>query len=109
MTEQTVLVFLTASLSVLCVILVVSSLGGRLSAMELRIAKLSRIDAKLDLLLKHFGLEYDPYKNLPPAVVEALRSGKKIEAIKYYREATAVGLKEAKDFIEETERRGGFG
>ena len=109
MTEQTVLVFLSASLSVLCVILVVSLLGGRLGAMELRIAKLARVDAKLDLLLKHFGLEYDLYKNLPPAVVGALRRGKKIEAIKRYREATAAGLKEAKDFIEGAQRRGGFG
>jgi hypothetical protein len=109
MATQTLLVAMSVSLSVLCLILIVSLLGGRLSTMELRIAKLARVDAKLDLLLQHFGLEYDPYKNLPPAVVEALRNGKKIEAIKYYREATAVGLKEAKDFIEETERRGGFG
>jgi ribosomal protein L7/L12 len=32
-------------------------------------------------------------------------AGKKIRAIKYYREATGVGLKEAKDFVEEVQRR----
>lgn len=31
---------------------------------------------------------------------EAIFAGHKIEAIKLYREATGVGLKEAKDFIE---------
>jgi ribosomal protein L7/L12 len=34
------------------------------------------------------------------AVGEALMLGKKIEAIKIYREATGVDLKEAKEFIE---------
>jgi ribosomal protein L7/L12 len=33
--------------------------------------------------------------------------GNKIEAIKRYRETTAVDLKEAKDFIEEVQRRSG--
>jgi hypothetical protein len=52
-------------------------------------------DAKLDLLLKHAGIEYNPYTNLPPSVIDALKRGKKIEAIKRYRDATSVGLKEA--------------
>jgi len=34
-------------------------------------------------------------------VNEAIFSGHKVQAIKLYREATGVGLKEAKDFIEE--------
>jgi ribosomal protein L7/L12 len=34
------------------------------------------------------------------AVANALASGRKIEAIKIYREATGLGLKEAKDFID---------
>lgn len=37
-------------------------------------------------------------------VVELLRSGQKIEAIKRYRELTQVGLKEAKDAVEAMER-----
>ena len=39
------------------------------------------------------------------AVHAALRSGNKILAIKHYREATGVGLKEAKDAVEALERR----
>ena len=34
------------------------------------------------------------------AISEALADGRKIEAIKIYREATGLGLKDAKDFIE---------
>ena len=34
------------------------------------------------------------------ADIEAIASGRKIEAIKIYREATGKGLKDAKDFIE---------
>jgi ribosomal protein L7/L12 len=55
----------------------------------------------VDLLLKHAGLSYDPKTLALPEVLEALRRGDKIGAIKCYREATGVGLKEAKDFVEE--------
>ncbi|HWG24070.1 50S ribosomal protein L7/L12 [Actinospica sp.] len=37
---------------------------------------------------------------LPRAFYEALSDGKKIQAIKLYREATGVGLKEAKDYVD---------
>ncbi|MBZ0300416.1 MAG: ribosomal protein L7/L12 [Anaerolineae bacterium] len=35
---------------------------------------------------------------------DLLASGKKIEAIKFYRERTGLGLKEAKDAVEDLER-----
>jgi hypothetical protein len=105
MTEQTAFIFV----AILCVILLNALLAARLLKIESRLAKLSSMDAKLDLLLKHAGLEYDPYKGLPPAVLEAMRNGNKIEAIKRYREFAGVGLKEAKDFIEDVQRRGGVG
>jgi ribosomal protein L7/L12 len=68
---------------------------------------LRRIETKIDLLMKNAGVEFDPYKDLPAQVVDALNRGKKIEAIKFYRSATGVGLKEAKDVIEEVQRRSG--
>lgn len=37
---------------------------------------------------------------LPPQAVEALKSGQKITAIKIVREATSMGLKEAKETVE---------
>lgn len=87
--------------------LVIILLAARVSKIDQRLSILSRIGAKLDLLLTHSGLEYDPYKDIPSAVAEAVARGNKIEAIKRYRETTAVGLKEAKDFIEEIQRHSG--
>ena len=103
MAQQTAFI----SFLILSATLAIVLLGTRLNKIESKISMLSRVDAKLDLLLKQSGLEYDPYKNLPPSVVDAVQRGKKIEAIKRYRETTGVGLKEAKEFIEEVQRRGG--
>ena len=72
-----------------------------LARLRKRLPALSRIEAKLDLVLQHAGLKYVPYANLPAPVINALQNGKKIEAIKLYREATGAGLKEAKELIEE--------
>ena len=94
----------TSSLGVIFIVLVLL----RLISVEKRLAALSRVDAKLDLLLKQANLEFDPYQNLPREVTDALQRGEKIEAIKHYREATGVGLKEAKDFVEEIQRRAGI-
>lgn len=38
-------------------------------------------------------------------ILEAIFSGQKIQAIKLYREATRLGLKEAKDFVDALEGR----
>jgi len=43
---------------------------------------------------------------LPPDVLESLQHGHKIEAIKRLREATGLGLKEAKDMVDAHERGG---
>ena len=66
--------------------------------------RIARLETKIDLLLAHAGLTYEPFKGVPEAVVEALKDGRKILAIKRYREATGTGLKEAKDFIDSLER-----
>ena len=66
-------------------------------------AKLRRIDRKLDAIIQNLGIE------LPESVVSGLSSevcrladaGQKIEAIKLHREETGVGLKEAKDAVED--------
>jgi ribosomal protein L7/L12 len=59
-----------------------------------------RTEAKVDLLLKHAGITFDPHANVPPGVLDALRAGNKIEAIRQYRQATGADLKAAKDFVE---------
>jgi ribosomal protein L7/L12 len=75
--------------------------GLELARLRKRVAALSRIEAKLDLVLQHAGLKYVPYANLPAPVIEALQNGNKIQAIKLYREATGADLKDAKDLIDE--------
>lgn len=92
-----------ACLALLLVVLV------NLFQVQKRVTTLTRVEAKLDLLLRNAGLQYDPYADLPAPVAEALRRGDKIEAIKHYRQATGAGLKDAKEFIEEVQRRAGSG
>ncbi len=43
-----------------------------------------------------------PPSTLPAEVASALQRGEKLEAIKLLREATGLGLKEAKDLVEST-------
>lgn len=73
--------------------------------MERRLRAMSRLEGKLDALLKHQGIRFDPYGEVPQPVLDALRRGKKIEAIKEYRAATGAGLEEAKEYVEEIQRR----
>jgi hypothetical protein len=66
--------------------------------------RLRRVEAKLDLILKHLGLEYkDPAT--PGGLSDEVKAladdpGRKISAIKLHREQTGLGLKEAKDAVE---------
>ncbi len=89
--------------------LVAVAMSLRMAALEFRLRALSRLDAKLDALLKHAGVHFDPYADIPPAVVDALRRGMKIEAIKAHRAATGADLREAKEYVEEIQRRGADG
>ncbi|GEM_PF-1801824 len=68
-------------------------------------ARLHRLEAKIDQILKHLVLEYEE-----SAIAEELSeevqgladdNASKIEAIKLHREQTGLGLKEAKDEIED--------
>lgn len=76
-----------------------------LGSIRRRLDRLSRLEAKVDALLKHAGATYDPLRDVPPDVIEAIHRGETILAVKRYREATGVGLKEAKDFLDEVRRR----
>ena len=89
-------------------LILLALIGARLNALQSRIGELSRIEAKLDLLLKQANIKFDPYVQVSREIAEAVRSGKKILAIKLQRQSSGMGLKEAKDFIEEIERRAGM-
>ena len=85
--------------------LVAAALVARMSSGQRQLRALSRLEAKLDALMKHEGIQFDPYSDLPQRVIDALRRGRKIEAIKEYRVATGTGLQEAKAHVEEFQRR----
>ncbi|MFD7299219.1 ribosomal protein L7/L12 [Streptomyces sp. NPDC059897] len=62
-----------------------------------------RVERKLDLIIEHLGIETDTLGPGLDDVRALLRDGKKIPAIKAYREATGLGLKEAKDEVDRIE------
>ena len=68
-----------------------------MAVLRRRVAKLERQMASL------MGTLQVPYEDeedqVPPEVLEMVRRGKMILAIKLYREATGVSLKEAKAFV----------
>jgi hypothetical protein len=90
-------------LAVLVLVLAVAGRGGSTRQLERR---LDRLEHQLDLLMRHLdvpqpGLDVGPDLAVVDQDVVALaRAGRKIEAIKRYRELTGVGLKEAKDAVE---------
>ncbi|NJN97033.1 MAG: hypothetical protein HC875_24520 [Anaerolineales bacterium] len=69
--------------------------------------KVARLEQKIDFILQHLDLEYREQDEPAPAYIGQIRSllqqGNKIEAIKIYREATGVGLAEAKAAVEAIE------
>lgn len=70
--------------------------------------RLHRLEQKVDFLLNELGLAQraeaslfaNPGNSMLAEVAALLRQNRKIEAIKVYREHTGVGLKEAKDVID---------
>lgn len=76
--------------------------------------RLAALEEKVDRLLAHFGLDdtaavaLTPDDRLPMAqaqVTTLVQAGKKIQAIKLYRQLTGANLKTAKDAVDEMERR----
>ncbi len=62
--------------------------------------RLRRLEQKLDLVLKHLGIEYTETWNLSEEARSLADGGDKIAAIKVHREKTRVGLAEAKYDVE---------
>ena len=81
----------------------------RLSMLERRLNRLSRLDAKVDALLKNAGIHFDPFRDVPADVREALERGETIAAITRFRDLTGASLKEAKAFVDEVRRRSADG
>ncbi|MFC7303833.1 ribosomal protein L7/L12 [Streptomyces monticola] len=66
--------------------------------------RVARVERKLDAVMAHLGIsEPDPLGTELSRVTDLLDRGRKIEAIKVYREVTGAGLKEAKDAVDRVE------
>ncbi|MET8679626.1 ribosomal protein L7/L12 [Streptomyces sp. NPDC004647] len=60
--------------------------------------RIARVERKVDLVMGHLGIrDADPEMDQVGAL---LLDGKKLQAIKVYREVTGAELKEAKDAVE---------
>lgn len=80
-------------------------LEARLSQLAQAIGRLER---KTDFILKQLNLQYtdDPESSIPPHLAEVyalLKQGKKMEAIKAYRQQTGAKLDEAITAVEKLE------
>ena len=73
----------------------VMTVQSRISQADKRVA---RVERKLDLVIDHLGLNgEDPRMG---EVVSLVRTDRKIQAIKVYREITGADLKEAKEAVD---------
>ena len=63
--------------------------------------QLARLERKVDLIMRHLGLEADLRVEVPAHVHELSHSGQKVEAIRKLRQGNSwLTLKEAKAYVE---------
>ena len=66
--------------------------------------RIFRLERQVDFLFRRLGIDPDlalaQDDELPAALYDAIGRGKLVQAIKIYREATGVGLKEAKNAVD---------
>jgi ribosomal protein L7/L12 len=79
----------------------------RISALQLKVGELEH---KLDFVMRYLKLQYGeaPLSTAQSEALKWLRQGNKIEAIKAFRAATGVGLKEGKDAVDALEQQYGI-
>ena len=69
-------------------------------------ARLTRLETLMNLVLQRLGIDpNDSPGGLSEQIKTLIMRGKKIAAIKLYREQTGYGLKQAKDYIDALERQ----
>src|SRR5262245_25577423 len=100
-------IILVASAAAVLAVALAVPFGKSIEDIRKRMSALRRIGMKLDLLMQHANIEFEPYKGLPPEVVDALQRGEKLETIRAYLKVRTRDLKEAKKVIEDVQRRAG--
>ena len=76
-------------------------------------ARIEQLERTVERLVEQFDHQDDSYSfrsmqkpsSVHPDVIRYIQEGKKINAIKVYREHTGVGLKEAKDAVDQLEKQ----
>lgn len=63
--------------------------------------RIKLINKKLDRIMEHLGMEEE---NIDEELMDLLREGKMVAAVKRQREETGMSLKEAKEYIDELEK-----
>ena len=66
--------------------------------------RVATLEAQMQVLLEHLGVGASPDNALERQIIEFIRAGGVIEAVKLYRERTGLGLKEAKDAVDNLRR-----
>jgi hypothetical protein len=89
------------------VLVMVVTGGGRRAAADHHALRLAAIERKLDLVMDHLGIR-EPEPDVPGMVLQELLAGRKLQAIKEFRAATGVSLREAKDAVELLARQRGL-
>lgn len=83
-------------------VVLVAAVAASSAAVERKVSRMERrltgLERKLDAVIGHLGVEIAEPEM--PEVHAFLEQGKKIEAIKAYRERTGADLKEAKEAVE---------
>ena len=67
--------------------------------------RITKLENQIAFILHLKGLIYPEEQNMGVSseIMNLMRQGKKIQAIKLYRQETGVGLKQAKDFVDALE------
>lgn len=67
--------------------------------------RVARLERQVAFLFKKFRVEYsdEPASDISPELLDLVRRGRKIQAIKLYRQETGVGLRDAQDFVDSLE------
>jgi ribosomal protein L7/L12 len=89
------------------VLVLMIAVSGRRATADRQARRLAVVERKLDLIMAHLGV-HEPEPDVPGPVLQELLAGRKIQAIKEYREATGAGLREAKDAVELIARQRGL-
>lgn len=62
--------------------------------------EIKRINKTLERIAKQIGASEPILESMEEELIDLLKEGKKIKAVKRYREVTGHGLKESKDYID---------